>query len=154
MKEKWQKNKTTYTLFLVLTFLFYGNSLKNKYSLDDDYITVTNLPVKGQKFTPNNNLIKDGFKSIPKIWVSRYAHDAEAAFDYRPVVTTSFAIEYAIFGQNPFISHLINIILYFIIICILFDVLLILFENHPFLCEQNLRFLARIPNRLLALCWA
>ncbi len=130
MKERWLKNKKTYVLFLVLTFLFYGNSLKNKYSLDDDYITVTNFPVKGQPYTPNNNLIKDGFKSIPKIWLSRYAHDSESSFDYRPVVTTSFAIEYAIFGQAPFISHLINILLYFAVIILLFDVLNILFENH------------------------
>lgn len=129
MKERWLKNKLIYLLFLVLTFLFYGNSLKNKYSLDDDYITVTNFPVKGQPYSPNNNLIKDGFKSIPKIWVSRYAHDAEASFDYRPVVTSSFAIEYAIFGQNPSISHLINVFLYFIVVCLLYDVLLILFEN-------------------------
>lgn len=129
MKERWLKNKLIYSFFLVLTFLFYGNSLKNKYSLDDDYITVTNLPVKGQPYSPNNNLIKDGFKSIHKIWLSRYAHDAEASFDYRPVVTSTFAIEYAIFGQNPFISHLINILLYFIVVCLLFDVLLILFEN-------------------------
>jgi tetratricopeptide (TPR) repeat protein len=129
MKEKWLKYKLIYTLFLVLTFLFYGNSLKNKYALDDDYITVTNIPVKGQPFTPNNNLMKDGIKSIPKIWLSRYAHDSEASFDYRPVVTTTFAIEYSIFGQNPFVSHLINIILFFIVICLLFNVLLILFEH-------------------------
>lgn len=129
MKERWLKNKRIYVLFLVLIFLFYGNSLKNKYSLDDDYITVTNFPVKGQPYTPNNKLIKDGFKSIPKIWLSRYAHDSESSFDYRPVVTTSFAIEYAVFGQNPFISHLINILLYFAVIVLLFEVLNILFQN-------------------------
>lgn len=143
MKEKWLKYKLVYILFLSLTFLFYGNSLKNKYCLDDDYVTITNLPVKGQPFTPNNNLIKDGFKSIPKIWVSRYAHDSEASFDYRPVVTTSFAIEYAIFGQNPFISHLINVLLYFLVICVLFDALLILFEKH-----KNQLFLAFFSSLL------
>ncbi|MBC7696053.1 MAG: hypothetical protein H7141_11475 [Burkholderiales bacterium] len=72
-KEKWLEHKAIYTLFLVLTFLFYGNSLKNKYSLDDEYVTITNSPAKGQPFIPNNKLIKDGFK----IWVSHYAHDSE-----------------------------------------------------------------------------
>lgn len=130
MKEKWLKNKKIYVLFLTLTFLFYGNSLKNKYSLDDDYITVTNFPIKGQPYTPNNSLIKDGFKSIPKIWLSRYAHDSESSFDYRPVVTTSFAIEYAIFGQTPFVSHLINILLYFAVVILVFDVLIILLQDN------------------------
>jgi Tfp pilus assembly protein PilF len=143
MKKLWLKHKLIYSLFIALTVLFYGNSLKNKYSLDDDYITVTNFPVKGQAYTPNNNLIKYGFKGIPKIWTSRYAHDAEASFDYRPIVTTAFAIEYAIFGQNPFISHLINMLLYFIVVCLLFNVLLILFEN-----QKNQLLLAFISSLL------
>lgn len=132
LKEKWFEfeHKPIYTLFFVLTFLFYGNSLKNKYSLDDEYITITNFPVKGQSYIPNNTFIKDGFKSIPKIWTSRYAHDSEFSFDYRPVVTTTFAIEYGIFGQNPFVSHLINVLLYFILICLLFKTLLAIFKDH------------------------
>ncbi|MES2763000.1 MAG: hypothetical protein V4677_12380, partial [Bacteroidota bacterium] len=96
--------------------MLYGNSLKNKYSLDDDYVTVTNFPVKGKEFSPNHKLVSKGFGGIVKIWKSRYAHDSEASFDYRPFVTTTFAIEYAIFGQNPFISHLVNLLLYFVCI--------------------------------------
>ncbi len=130
MKEKLLEHKNIYFCFFILSFLFYGNTLKNKYSLDDDYVTATNFPVKGQEYKPNNKLIQDGFKSIPKIWVSRYAHDSEFSFDYRPVVTTTFAIEYGIFGQNPFISHLINILLYFILICIIFNTLLEIFKDH------------------------
>ncbi|HRG00704.1 MAG TPA: tetratricopeptide repeat protein [Bacteroidia bacterium] len=124
-----KEHKKIILSFFVLSFLFYGNSLKNKYALDDDYITVTNFPVKGQPYYPNNELVKNGIKGIPKIWKSRYAHDAEASFEYRPVTTSSFAIEYGIFGQNPFISHLLNIIIYFISICLLFFILLVLFEK-------------------------
>ena len=114
MRNLAKENKKTILLFFIFCFLFYGNSLKNKYALDDDYITVTNFPVKGQKYVPNHPLVSKGFKGIPKIWKSRYASDEESSFDYRPLVTASFAIEYGIFGQNPFISHLINILIYFI----------------------------------------
>lgn len=124
-----KEHKTLFYCFLILSFLFYGNSLKNKYALDDDYITVTNFPIKGQQYSPNHGLVAKGFMGIPKIWKSRYAHDGESTFEYRPVTTSSFAIEYAIFVQNPFISHLVNILLYFFTVSILFCVLISLFES-------------------------
>lgn len=126
-------------LFLILTFLFYGNTLFNKYSLDDDYVTVTNFKKDNPNYIPNHNLVKKGFKGIPKIWKERYAHDTESSFDYRPLVTTTFAIEYGIFGQSPFISHLINILLYFLISLVLFLTLQKLFEKHIF--KDTLAFL-------------
>lgn len=129
------KNKNTVVLFFILSFLFYGITLKNKYSLDDEYITVTNFPVNGQAYKPNNKLVDQGLLSIPKIWTSRYAHDSENSFDYRPVVTTTFAIEYGLFGQSPAISHLINVLLYFFTICLLYKCLLKLFENLPLKSE-------------------
>jgi tetratricopeptide (TPR) repeat protein len=125
-----KEHKNIFYTFLVLVFVFYGNSLKNKYALDDDYVTVTNFPVKGKDYVPNHNLVSKGFGGIVKIWKSRYAHDSEGSFDYRPLVTTTFAIEYAIFGQNPFVSHLINILFYFICVWILFCLILKLLNDH------------------------
>jgi tetratricopeptide (TPR) repeat protein/type IV secretory pathway VirB2 component (pilin) len=125
-------HKNIFFTFLILVFLFYGNSLRNKYALDDDYVTVTNLPEKGKDFVPNHKLVSKGFKGILGIWKSRYAHDSEGSFDYRPFTTTTFAIEYAIFGQNPFVSHLINLLLYFITIWLIFCCLLKLFEENNY----------------------
>lgn len=141
MNAIFKEHKKIFYCFLVLTFLFYGNSLRNKYALDDDYITVTNFPIKGQAYTPNHSLVSKGFGGIKKIWQSRYAHDSEGAFDYRPFTTTTFAIEYGIFGQNPLVSHLINILIYFISIWLMFCVLLKLLEDQEqkfalaFLCS-------------------
>lgn len=126
----YREHKKVFFTFLVLVFLFYGNSLKNKYALDDDYVTVTNFPIKGKEFVPNHNLVSKGFKGIPKIWQSRYAHDSEGAFDYRPLTTTTFAIEYAIFGQSPFVSHLVNLLLYFVCVWLLFCIILKLINSH------------------------
>ena len=132
MRDLFQKNKHVFFLFFFLCFIFYGNSLKNKYALDDDYITVTNFPEKGKEFIPNQNLVSKGFGGIVKIWKSRYAHDSESSFDYRPFTTTTFAVEYGIFGQNPFISHLINLLLYFLTVWLSFCIILKLFEDYEF----------------------
>lgn len=144
MFNYYKKHKIVFFTFLVLTFLFYGNSLKNKYALDDEYITVTNFPIKGKEkeYVPNQKLVSKGLGGIVGIWKSRYAHDSEGAFDYRPIATTSFAIEYAIFGQNSFVSHLINILLYFLTVWLFYCLLLQLFDKTD--KNQQIVFLAAL----------
>lgn len=134
-------HKNIYLLFFFLVFLFYGNSLRNKYALDDNFVTVTNAPERGleKAYKPDNELVAKGFKGIPRIWQSRYAHDGEGSFDYRPLVTTTFAIEYGIFGQNPFVSHLVNLLLYFICVCIVYKTILALFSAHTY--KESLAFI-------------
>lgn len=122
--------KKTFLVLFILSLVLYGNSLRNQYALDDDYVTVTNFPEQGKPYTPNNALVAKGFKGIGKILKSKYAHDGESSFEYRPVTSVSFAIEYGIFGQSPFISHLISILLYALSCCVLFCVLIKLFESY------------------------
>lgn len=126
----YKQHKNIFLAFLLVTFILYGNTLRNKYALDDDYVTVTNFPEKGKPYTPNNELAAKGFGGIVKIWKVRYAHDGESTFDYRPVTSSSFAIEYGLFGQNPFVSHLINVILYALSIMVLFCVMMFLFQSY------------------------
>lgn len=128
----YKEHKNIFYAFLILVFIIYGNTLKNKYALDDEYITVTNYPTKGKEkeYIPNHTLVSKGISAIPKIWQSRYAHDSEGAFDYRPVAATTFAIEYSIFGQNPFVSHLVNLLLYFTCVWLIYCVLTLLLRNH------------------------
>lgn len=113
-------NKNTFVFFLILSMLFYGNSIKNGFSLDDSYVTVTNYPVKGKNYTPNNPQIAPGFSGIGKIWRSHYGYGNGTAYDYRPLVMTMFAIEYGIFGQAPHINHFINVVLYAVLVFCLF----------------------------------
>lgn len=125
-----KQHKNLILFFSFAVFILYGNSLGNKYAIDDDYVTVTNFPEKGKAYVPNNELAAKGFKGILKIWRVRYAHDGESTFDYRPVTSSSFAIEYGLFGQNPFVSHLINVLLYALSIVVLFCVMMLLFETY------------------------
>ncbi len=112
--------------------MFYGNSIKNGFCFDDSYVTVTNYPVKGQKFKPNNALVGNGIKGIPKIWKSRYGHGEGTAYDYRPVVLTLFAIEYSVFGSAPHLNHFISIVLYSLIAFYLFQILRKCLYQYPF----------------------
>ena len=68
-------------IITLLVFVLYGNSINNEYSLDD------NIVVDG------NELVSEGFKSIPEIFKSRYAVDSKQQYDYRPIVSVTFAIE-------------------------------------------------------------
>jgi tetratricopeptide (TPR) repeat protein len=123
MQNILSSSRNTFIFFLLLSFLFYGNSIKNGFSLDDSYVTVTNYPVKGKNYTPNHNLVSQGIKGIPKIWRSHYGHGNGTSYDYRPLVITMFALEYQFFGQAPHINHFINVVLYGVLTFYLFVLL-------------------------------
>lgn len=124
--DKTLSPKTTNIIFgillLALTFGIYGITVRNHYNLDDYHIA------------KNNPDFTQGIKAIPTIFTTLYATDGNLSYGYRPVVRTSFAIEYQFFGRNPYVSHLINIIFYAMIVLMLFKVLRrLLRDYHHFL---------------------
>ena len=100
-----------------MAFLMYGNTIRNGYSLDDTYVTQNNLKVQ------------KGFAGIKEIFTSRYVDEEGNAFGYRPVAMATFAIEYELWGQNPHMSHFINVVLYSLILLFLFKILRKIFKN-------------------------
>ena len=114
-------NRYVFILLTAFTFILYGKSLFNKYALDDELVVY------------NNKVIEKGFKAIPEIFTSFYSQTDKMQYGYRPIVQTTFAIEYGFFGQNPFISHLINLLLYIAIGYILFLWLKKVFHNYNLL---------------------
>lgn len=126
-----------YILFVVLTFVLYGNSINNEYALDD------NIVVEG------NVLVAKGIKAIPEIFKSRYA-SGKQEYEYRPMVTASFAVEKQFFKKLPEkqtkvekkrkdkltqanISHFINVLLYAFTCIILFNLLKVIFKSYHLL---------------------
>lgn len=106
------------TLLLVLPFLIYGSTLGHQYALDDAlYIT-------------DNQFTKKGFAGIGDL----LSHESLVGFygeqkslltggRYRPLAHITYAIEYQFFGENPGISHAINIILYSLLMLLLYNML-------------------------------
>ncbi|MDD3876380.1 MAG: tetratricopeptide repeat protein [Bacteroidales bacterium] len=106
-------------LIALFAIILYGKSLSNKYALDDELVV------------HDNALIAKGFEAIPTIFTSFYAETEKMQYGYRPIVQMTFAIEHQFFGENPNISHLINLILYIFTGFILFKFLSrILAQSH------------------------
>jgi tetratricopeptide (TPR) repeat protein len=115
-------------LLTVLAFVFYGNSLSNGYALDDEYVTNTNT-YKGD--APINQAVTKGFSGLGEIWTSSYVKSEKQSFEYRPMVLTTFAIEYQLFGQNPGVSHFVNLLFYILNCMLIFVVLRLVFKDLP-----------------------
>ncbi|MBT3173255.1 MAG: tetratricopeptide repeat protein [Lentimicrobiaceae bacterium] len=124
-----KKTVTWFSLILLLiTFIFYFNVIYNHFSMDDYHVNI------------NNPIIAKGISGIPEIWTSQYAEESGMAYGYRPLVRTSFALEYQFTSKmdiNPYISHFINLLLYAISILVLYRLLRRIFNNYniwfPFL---------------------
>lgn len=85
-------------LFALLGGGIYLNSLDNPFQYDDDVIVVHNM-----------NIQEAG--NIPRFFVEPQlgATDPKLSNHYRPLVVTSYAIDYAIGGLNPVGYHVVNL---------------------------------------------
>lgn len=108
---------------IILVFIAYANTLTLEYALDDRLLIT------------ENQYTKKGAAGIPEI----LTNDAFTGFfgtkkslvaggRYRPLTQVMFAIEYQVFGLNPFIGHLINLILYTLLCVLLYAILRELFQ--------------------------
>ena len=81
--------------------LLYGNTLRNGFVLDDKGIITAN------RFT------EKGFAGIPDLLTSSYWEGVGINVrSYRPLAPVSFAAEVGIWGENPAVSHFVNLLLY------------------------------------------
>ena len=132
-KQKQKDISRYYGLFIFLfAFILYGNSIKNNYNLDDEFVT------------NGNPQISKGIKAIPEIFTTLYSQRQNLSYGYRPVVKATFAIEYQLFGWNPHLSHFINVLLYGLCCLLLLRFLKRIFANydHRFLFIIVLLFVA------------
>jgi protein O-mannosyl-transferase len=118
-------DKTRYLIMMIIVGLVaFGlniNTVRNYYNLDDYHIAM------------NNPDFEQGIKSIPKIFTTLYSSHDNRSYGYRPLIRSSFAIEYQFFGKNPYVSHLFNVIFYVIIILLFFKIMHRLFRNYHYL---------------------
>ena len=105
-----------------LPFLLYVSSIKNGYNLDDTLVT------------QNHRLTSQGISAIPEIFRSNYyADNMGYSYEYRPVVLTTFAIEHQFFGDDPHVSHFINVLLYSLLCFLLYRCLRRFFKGTSYL---------------------
>lgn len=111
--------KNSYIIIAALSVLLYANTLKHGFVLDDIAVV------------ENNKFVHEGFKGIPKILSTFYweGYWQSNAGLYRPLSLVTFAVEYQLSPANPVIHHLVNIVLYALTCCLLFQVLCSIFKN-------------------------
>jgi len=112
--------KSAILWILLIVFFCYANSLTNDYNMDDEIVTV------------NHPLTSKGISAISEILKSPYFQSDIYSYEYRPIVHISFAIEHQFLGQSAFVSHLINLLLYLLLIYVVFELFKLLFPevNH------------------------
>ena len=88
-------------IIFVFSIILYANAIPNGYNMDDELVTI------------NHRLTAKGISAIPEIFTTTYYKDnAGYAYEYRPMVLSSFAIEHQIFGDSALVSHFFNVLLY------------------------------------------
>jgi len=104
-------------ILAISAFLVYSGTIKNNYAFDDIIVL------------QDNSLVKQGIKAVPKLLTTprMLGNQASVNDTYRPLSLVMFAIEYELFGLNPVIGHLINILFFSFCVSTLFVCLLKLF---------------------------
>ena len=134
-------NKTACVIILsVITILIYFNTLSNNFVYDD------------YDFIVNNAFIKN-LKNIPYFFLSKEAYSSEGNYIiYRPFATLSFAVDYRLWGLNPFGYHIQNILFHALNAMLVFMLLGALFRDNLAALLAALFFAAH-PAQTEAVTW-
>lgn len=94
---------------VLLAFALYITALNHGYVLDDNLV-----------ITPNKHIAK-GAAGIPDLLTTNYGNGFQSFNDglYRPLSLVTFALEKQLIGLHPFSAHLINALLYALVIFLL-----------------------------------
>ncbi len=107
-------------VLFVFSFLLYLNTLTHDYALDDAIVLTDNLFVQQGVQGLEGLFSKDTFYGFFK---EEGKDRLVAGGRYRPLSLATFALEVALFGQNPGLSHLINVLLYGLLVVLLYELI-------------------------------
>jgi tetratricopeptide (TPR) repeat protein len=131
-KSIWQNKRLLALLIFGFSFLLYANTLGHKYAVDDAIVIYDNMfTTKGIEGIPGI-LTKDTFFGFFK---DENKAKLVSGGRYRPMTLVLFALERQIFGDSPFIGHLMNII-YYGLVGILIFLLFRMILYHRFNIEE------------------
>lgn len=108
-----------YIIIVVVTSLVYYNSLSNGFVFDDDTIILSNPAIESTSNIPKFFTADEGFHKV----IGRY---------YRPVVSSTYAIDYSIWKLDPYGYHLTNVIIHIICCVLLFKIFTVLFWRYKY----------------------
>lgn len=106
----------SYAILVLAAVIVYFNSLLNDFVFDDEAVILSDASITQIANIPKFFSGQEGFHKV----IGKY---------YRPLVSASYAIDYAIWKYNPFGFHLTNILIHVINSILFFRFLLLLFEK-------------------------
>ena len=100
-------NRTIILLLLLLTLSVYANSLTGEFVWDDDFLILENPSIM----------------SFTHVW-TYFVLDLYQSYSnyYRPIQALSNAVDFALWGANPFGFHLTNVLLHMAVIALYFGI--------------------------------
>lgn len=108
-----------YLIIIAVTFLVFANALENQFVFDDESVVVNNLSIQSLSNIPKFFTAEEGFHKV----IGKY---------YRPLVSATYAIDYSVWGLNPYGFHLTNIIIHCIASLLLFRIFQVLFWRYKY----------------------
>ena len=125
--DKFWSNAPMHRILLVcIAFLLYANTLNHEYTQDDAIVIYDNMfttkGVSGFSGILTNDTFYGFFKEEGKAKLVSGGR-------YRPLTLLMFALEWQIFGNNPFIGHLFNLLYFALLVLILYELLALLFKQ-------------------------
>lgn len=127
VEKKWMSEAGLQNIIiLIISILIYANTLFFNFAIDDGLIIT------------DNKVTQKGYAGLPEIFTknSFYGVFGDKANEflpggrYRPLSQALFAIEYQFFGLNPFIGHLLNVLIYSLLCLLLLKILRIILAKY------------------------
>ena len=146
---KMPQHRQSVLIIILIALVTFGNSLSNGFVGDDHLIVV-------------NNTFYETWANFPKLFTPGYITDSDEAFNldnfshtgsvaYRPVLSTTFFLDYWLWQRVPFGYHLHNLLLH-VFNAILVYVLLFLIRKDPSLALFGAVLFAVHPFKSEAVC--
>jgi tetratricopeptide (TPR) repeat protein len=108
-----------YLIIIAVTYIVFQNSLSNEFVFDDESVIVGNASIQSLDNIPKFFTADEGFHKV----IGRY---------YRPVVSATYAIDFAIWGLDPYGFHLTNVMIHIIACLLLFKIFTVLFWRYKY----------------------
>ena len=118
----WQQHFWAILCIGLFSIVLYAPTIQYDYALDDQIVILANQYTK-QGISGIGKIMStesmEGFWGVQK--------NLLAGGRYRPLSIATFAIEWELFGNNPMVGHLINILLYALTNLLLYRILVVMF---------------------------
>ena len=121
----WANSRLHAIIIFAVAFLLYANTLNHGFTQDDSIVITENMYTTDGVSGIPGILSKDTFFGFFKV---EGKSKLVSGGRYRPLTLVMFAIGYEMFGESPFIGHLMNVLWFGLTCLVLYWLLLRLFK--------------------------